>query len=252
MLSRLLIFLVLVFSPALLCASNCSDIANQINADNEKYSTSINKQSLPWMHLTWLQQKLGLVQGQKIAENQIQYKWTCPENADTNITVLADNNGTIISIDDVYSSMNGAGIASICLAESCSKSVSTAAENQQIPMQSQNSTTTTNLSCEDIIKQIYDVSQHSGSVSVFPWEDMAWMQKKFGPPLTRKMDWGYAYGWECFKGRPDVIVYNVRSDSSAIISSMFCSAGTCYITSTQRKGGVLKGILIKMTMPVSK
>ena len=244
MLSRLLIFLVLVFSPLLLCASNCDDIANQINADNEKYSTSINKQSLPWMHLEWLQKKLGLVQGQKISENQIQYTWVCPENTDTHITVLADNNGSIINIDDAYSSMNGAGIASICLAENCLKS---AAEDQSTALASQD--TTTNLSCADIAKQIYDVSLHPALTAVFPWEDMTWMQKNFGPPVTRSTDHGLAYAWECFKGRPDMVLYLVQQNAT-IISGMLCSTGTCYLASVQRKNGVLKGYVIKMPDPM--
>jgi hypothetical protein len=111
-------FLLFLATPSLLQASPCTDVTNQIHQDTQKYAATIQNQHLPWMNLTWLQQKLGKAELTKISDTQTQHEWQCPNGADDTLTVLADKTG-IISVNGKFTSEESAGLFSACLSTNC-------------------------------------------------------------------------------------------------------------------------------------
>lgn len=114
MMRRLLVLGLILFS-SFSHASTCTSIANQINADISRYSTTLGSKRLAWMNLTWLKRELGYAEVEKVSPSQKQYKWTCPEENETYIAVVADNQGRITNVDGIYSNNDGSGSITVCL-----------------------------------------------------------------------------------------------------------------------------------------
>ncbi len=112
---RRLLPLIWFLLPSLVSASTCSYLANQINYDISRYGSSIGNKQLPWMNLSWLKNHLGTPETERVSPNQLQYKWVCPEENDSYISVVIDNTGRMTTVDGVYSTDDGAGTLSVCL-----------------------------------------------------------------------------------------------------------------------------------------
>ena len=110
---RILLMGLTLLSSSLVHASLCSSLANQIYADKSRYSATIANKQLPWMNLRWLKIQLGAAEVEEISPMQTQYKWVCPEETDTYVAVITDNNGNVTEVSGTYSNDEGAGMFSI-------------------------------------------------------------------------------------------------------------------------------------------
>lgn len=101
---------IITISSAFSYASECSDVTNTINSDINRYADAILEKHLPWLSLFWIQQKLGHGQIKKAGNDTLVFKWICPEENGSYLTVYTNQNRIPIKMEGIYSSEEGSGI----------------------------------------------------------------------------------------------------------------------------------------------
>lgn len=244
----LILSMVSLFIPALVHASPCADVTNQMNADITKYSTLLKDQHLSWMSLSWLQRRLGSAHTAKNADGQTQYEWQCPENSGAYVTLIvrADKTGALVDVTGQYSSEDGAGQFSTSFKNSSEPKV-----YQNILALKQNTDTEVSspLSsiedqdvapdsvCIEVAEQLNKASQHPDSYtgSPYPWEKLSWLQNNLGDPRIMHTANGTAHVWTCGNGRR--LSYFVSPEKKVSIISRICSAREeCHVSKEIRDG----------------
>lgn len=99
-----------LLSPSLTVASACFDIPNRIYSDTKKYAATIQHQALPWKKLSWLIKQLGSPQISKMANEQMEYAWSCESSIGPTLTVTVNAGGQILSVSGQYNLNSGSGI----------------------------------------------------------------------------------------------------------------------------------------------
>ncbi|MDR3491510.1 MAG: hypothetical protein P4M12_05610 [Gammaproteobacteria bacterium] len=96
--------LLICIIPAMSQAASCNSVVSQIKNDIQKYNTSIDKQTMPWMKMPWLLKALQEVTPNTVSEDKHDYRWQCPENNENYLSVQSDNDGNVLSVQGEYKS----------------------------------------------------------------------------------------------------------------------------------------------------
>jgi hypothetical protein len=241
-----LAFILFMIASSSATALPCENIISQINKEISQYRTSINHEQLPWMSLSWLQQKLGNAKTSKSENGGTTYTWQCKKNGRNYLTVTSDSTGTLTEVEGRYSSANSAQMFSTCLNDGCHDSPKT---NATVDISQLNS-------CSRIAKEIYGAGIQFQNNEQRPrniidtyhpqymWENKRWLENNLGAPTISSSAKNNIYTWKCSKGTENTnknIVYLITSPSgSSIFSSQYCDKENCYTSYVSRIFGDIK------------
>lgn len=219
-------------------ASTCSYLANQINADIARYSTTPGNKQLPWMNFTWIKNQLGFAEVHRISPTEREYKWVCPEDTDAYLAVIVDSHGRIINIEGIYSGNEGSGTLSFSMMSAATvKQVTTALSSTQ------------KSSCTDVINQIHDIAaKGNASAKHYVWEDLAWLKDNFGSVKLQTNNNIFGYEWIC---NGESLLYFIKQ-GQIIFSATKCINGNCNIVYASRVSGNMKGFTTKTALTSAK
>jgi hypothetical protein len=244
----------LLLTPILADAASCEDITEQIKHDTSRYGDTITDQHLPWMCLTWLEQKMGAGVSKKNDDNQTSYTWQCHGGDDTKLTVLTDNHQQLIQVDGQYSSERGAGVFSAVVNTTCAaKTADTTQANPPKTIEAKSETTmddtaaNTTTACDSIAEQIYDIAtmsaDHSYTHDAYPWESKDWLEKNFGTPKTHVAAATTYYTWHCQNDEMTTVAYSEIQPGPQLQLATLCKGSNCYLATVSRNKNTLHGSL---------
>jgi len=228
-LSKYLTFLLLSGFCLNANASTCAQLAVTINQDLKR--SDIIQHPPAWMNITWLQKHLG--PAQKTTNNErLTYKWVCPEEDSSYLSVVVDTKGKLIRVSGIYNDDNGNGMFGAVLNVTNTPKASPQNSNQIVPNSiqanqisipnlqfnvastlnpqgnqpaspntSQTSTTATSNACNAVSSLIAaDSAQFKTTLSnqQLPWMQVNWLTQKLGNPVVTKVNQSY-YQWDQFK-----------------------------------------------------